>query len=1304
MRKRVRRIFWIGFTTGLLLLILLYVLVSHTNFPAEGLTRIINHALPQRFGLEVSVGEVRGDLFNGLDLADITLYTFKNRERRRVVRIKEARLRYRLRDLVRGRPVFSEVSLTEPLFDLDESIRDRLLGGSRAEDSRSKGLPLFGVEDLQIRNGRFSYRSASEEQVTLQDVHLEGRVRAGSQGVSAALESGRFYWAERDLHVRRIEFEGGLRGDTLTLDRADIATAKSIVHGSGKITDLNSPKLKLVLEESGVSLEEVGRLAGLSENGLRGTVSLGASLTGPPTRLRIQTEAEGTVNDYTFDHLRAEVTVAGRELDFSEFDLRSAQARISGSGKLSLKEPGSYTAEVALEHLDLSVIRGVNVRADLNGSISVAGQGLSPRTVGVSAELRLGKSLFDGYPFDGCVGRCRLSPQSISTDGPLTLRSGGMAWTVKGEIRFDGSVDVRSGVEVKNLEALTEAFHLPLVRGKARATATVSGTISDPNIDGQIWVDSLANSTYGFTTCTGKVRLKNVVKNPSGSAEISGNNGRIGKVPIAQLAAHLSFHGSSVQIDSLWAENSEAAVEAKGNLHMADGAKALSLTRLRARFRQYSIANGDTVHLSFGGDGAIVGRGSFTAGEGGFDLSGSVDPGGEIDVELTLESVDLSPIVETMRITRGIRGIAEGKFTIGGSLEAPRSALAVTLRKGEVATFPFDTLRCVAEYDAERMEILELELFHQANKVLQCRGSIPLRLSLSGVRPVSLLREDEICFSLNLADFDLLPVSRLTRGHKPFQGLCSAEMELRGTVKDPALTVSILIQGTQYDVLQFGGIRGKLQYDAGRLRILFVEASHEGTEYACTGVIPLNLTWPFTDSLFSEESMDVSFGMAGEVPADLISLFTDKVEHLSGTMDLRFSLNGALINPVLNGDLSLEGGRLQLSDLENPVTDLEVEVTVADTLLTIDSFVGRMSRGGIERGGFFDSLIRLFTFRKRGDGGQLSLQGTIDFTNLDQIVYDLTCEGEDLFLRPLRQEIDLIAEADLRLSGTGYPHLSGDVTLTQGLVREALKPREQVEPEPAPSGAQGMGPSVDLNVHIPSNLWVEGSDYLQELSVELRGDLRILKPRTGPEFRFFGTLETMRGKYHIYGNLFRITQGNISFGGISEINPGLNIEAETRVGREPIYLNLRGTLLQPEVKLWSQSGYLEKDIIALLTLGTTTEAVDTVGVPGAFESKATNVLGSLIEGELARRARQQLGVDTFEITSNAGLQLVPYETQVTVGKYLSPRVYLEYSRRLAAESEQEVDLEYRLNRHLSFLGTRDRRGLYHLQLQFKFDY
>lgn len=1307
MRRVIRKIFWILFTGSLLLLLLIYGIISHTSLPAKGITHLVNRTIPERMNVKTSIGAVRGDLFNGLRFSDLSIYTWRNKEKMEIVHIGEVRLRYHLTELLGGTYVFSEMTLIDPVGRFDSEVRDYLRGedqGDKTYSTEEGREPLFGVEHFEIREGQFVYRTSSGECCTFDEMFFKGRIRRENGDLFTHLQSASFYWLERDLRVHNMQLTTIHAHDSLLVDRLSIETSNSTVHGYGSLRDLSEPDLRWQIKESSVALEEINRVLGLSKDSLRGRVSLNASLRGPLDRLRIETELAGSINEYRFDGLEIDVLKRGTALDIDHFDLRLAGSSLCGTGGLSVTGNPTYRAEVAFENLDLSSLPRVDLETDLNGAISLVGEAFSSENLHIEADLRIGESRVGVYAVDACTGHVSLSGTAIFAEQPVVLRTSETTWHLEGEMGFNGQVLTHNRIETGDLSYLTDLFHLPHVEGTARAEATVSGDISDPDIHGEVHIDSLSNSKVFFTGCSASMKMDNVRKRRRGSAEIRGTDGEIGTVPIAGLRGYLSFYDSSVRIDSVYADNAEASVETKGTFNQDHGSRRLTLEDLTSRFRAYEITNTDTVYLGLHEDGTFVGQGQFATEEGGFDFSASIDSSGTIESELFLQSVDLNPIVETLKITSGVKGIVDGTIMVNGDIDAPHCDLQVSISNGTVTTISFDTLNCSLTYDQGALDISNVQLIRDNHTVLDCQGIVPLRMSLSGKDSIGFLPHENVVFSLRMTDFSLPPISQLVGSKRPFDGSGNIELNLSGSLTDPVLTVHCSVQGARYDALQFGDIQGQFQYEAGQLTIDYLESSYRGTEYASIGFIPLNLTWPFTELQSKEEQIDITFGMAGDIPAGLIPLFTNKIQRLSGDLDVRFTLSGALEHPILNGDLAMQGGLLQLADLENPITDVQMKMTVNDTLLIVDQFEGKMGKEAVEKDNLFKKLVRLVTFRKKEPPGQLSLQGTVDFATVKELVFDLDLEGEKLFLRPLRQNIDLVADVDLRLSGVRYPNITGSVIISQGLVREAFKPREHVQNGVAPESGGGLGPSLDLNVYIPGNFWIEGSDYLQELGVELRGDVQILKKMTGPEYEFFGTAETMRGKYHIYGNMFRITRGNISFGGIAEFNPNLDIEAETRVGNELIYLNLSGTLLQPEVRLLSQSGYSEKDIIALLTMGTTTSAVDTIGVSGAFESKATNVLGSLIEGELARKARRQLGVDTFELSGDEGAQLAPNETQLTVGKYLSPRVYLEYSRRLAAESEQEIELEYRLNRHLSFLGMRDRRGLYHLQLLLKLDY
>ena len=87
-----------------------------------------------------------------------------------------------------------------------------------------------------------------------------------------------------------------------------------------------------------------------------------------------------------------------------------------------------------------------------------------------------------------------------------------------------------------------------------------------------------------------------------------------------------------------------------------------------------------------------------------------------------------------------------------------------------------------------------------------------------------------------------------------------------------------------------------------------------------------------------------------------------------------------------------------------------------------------------------------------------------------------------------------------------------------------------------------------------------------------------------------------------------------------------------------------------------------------------------------------------------RKAGSTLGVDKFRIKPGSVQGLGLKGAEVTLGTYLSSKIYVEYSRRLSQESGEQVGVEYSLSRNLSLLGNRDKNGLYRLGLSLKWDY
>jgi autotransporter translocation and assembly factor TamB len=303
----------------------------------------------------------------------------------------------------------------------------------------------------------------------------------------------------------------------------------------------------------------------------------------------------------------------------------------------------------------------------------------------------------------------------------------------------------------------------------------------------------------------------------------------------------------------------------------------------------------------------------------------------------------------------------------------------------------------------------------------------------------------------------------------------------------------------------------------------------------------------------------------------------------------------------------------------------------------------------------------------------------------------------------------------VHISGSSPPLISSEIYLSELFYRE-------------PFAGSGSGTFVtpsrqeadlwdwNLDVSVTNNCWIHNDD----VNLEFSGDVRVL--RESGELRVLGDMETIRGKYFLYGTKFKIEKGSFFFDNIERIDPKIDFLVSTRLwGDTPgssgggtllgtgsgneIELNITGTLSEPEVDPAPGSPYSKDDILELLAFQRGMGTVDSLGMGSLFQERVIKSLGGAYSSRfLENIAGRTLGVETFEIVPTWSEKFRLADAQITIGKYVSDKIYLRYSRHLSQSSGQETGVEYRLNKHLFLEGRKDKEGLYHLGLNLNWEY
>lgn len=343
----------------------------------------------------------------------------------------------------------------------------------------------------------------------------------------------------------------------------------------------------------------------------------------------------------------------------------------------------------------------------------------------------------------------------------------------------------------------------------------------------------------------------------------------------------------------------------------------------------------------------------------------------------------------------------------------------------------------------------------------------------------------------------------------------------------------------------------------------------------------------------------------------------------------------------------------------------------------------------------------------------MRLSGTVEVLDLNTFNYDLTLSGTNIPLTHAYLDLRAVSDLDLGLKGHAPPAVSGTVGIKQLLYQEPFS-AAQPDSRELPTVIDSTGWDLDLEVSADNNLWIKNAD----LDAEFRSKLNIRRHLAN--YQILGDLEAIRGNAFIYGNRFDIVSGTMNFDNIAEIDPQLDFKTEIRTvysgkeefarGERTYYVYITGPLSAPLLSFAvdggaSQREMSQQEILESIALNRPLyEDTAQVSYNQALGEKAQGIFSGYLTKYFEAQAARTLGVETFSIRppTNHGLDLG--EAEVTVGQYISPNVYLRYSRRLSLTSAQEMAAEYRLSRRLSLEGKYDRDNFFHFDLSMNWEF
>ncbi len=212
-------------------------------------------------------------------------------------------------------------------------------------------------------------------------------------------------------------------------------------------------------------------------------------------------------------------------------------------------------------------------------------------------------------------------------------------------------------------------------------------------------------------------------------------------------------------------------------------------------------------------------------------------------------------------------------------------------------------------------------------------------------------------------------------------------------------------------------------------------------------------------------------------------------------------------------------------------------------------------------------------------------------------------------------------------------------------------------------------------------------------------NLRVLGSVEDPRLR--GSIDVVRGQFYYVNRQFTVRSGSIQFSDPTSNIPVFDVRADTEISDYRVFLQIRGSGENQKITYSSEPPLNEKEILQLVlsgipprdsqefssSLGGSSTASPEDPTRNLSFSGITFVTGQF-QDRIERRLYSDLGIRRFGLSPAFSESTRSTELQLTVGTDLiRNRLEVNYSNMLSARGGHKVELELRVNRIISLIGS-----------------
>ena len=962
-------------------------------------------------------------------------------------------------------------------------------------------------------------------------------------------------------------------------------------------------------------------------------------------------KAQGFAFDLLDGQLTADVTIEGID--------RAARSRahleISG---ISLQELKAALRNYSNQKLPVTGTLNASADADWTGAfdqlraasnIAVHGRVLAsarsrPQSFPLNANIR---ALYDANRNQITVpaSLIQLPATSISAQGEIGGRSNLV-------VKADSRNLQQLMILINGLRAEAPASNGVNIEGAAVLTATVRGTLQNPQINAQLAANQLRINQSEWKTLqlqmtadASQLAIQNgsLISARRGQIEFSGHTGlrRWAFDPSAPVAAALQIHQLPITeiqelADLKYPVEGVVTADAQlsGSALSPEGKGQLHLTKARAYNER--IQNFSTEFTATAGNIQANLDAAIDAGE--LNASVTYVPRTQAyDLKLSAPDVALGKLHVVQARNIPVNGKLSLSATGRGTLKDPQLTAELQLPKLQIRGTSATNVRA-------NLEVVS----HFARLSL---NSDVGQATIRGQGTVKLAPGYYAEATLDTSRFPLDPLFAVYAPSRPADLV--GESELHASVRGPLadknrLEAQVTIPTLQftYDKLQLANT-SPIRADYRNAVVTLQPVNFQGTDTAIQvrGRVPLQ----------GPEPMAVS--AKGSLNLRLAQMFVPDL-HSRGAILFDVTANGTRSSPGINGQIRLQDVSVNTSASPVGVEHFNATMQMTETGVQITNAAGQVG------------------------GGKLALGGSVLYR--PQLQMNLTLSADDVRLR-YPEGMRTVFTSNLALTGNRQASLLQGQVLVDSLSFtsdfDAATFMGQFTGSSAPASPNSLMQNLKLQVSVQTANQLNAGT--SQLSIEGQANLRVIGTAADPVI--VGRADLTSGEVFFNKQQYHLERGIMNFVNPTQTEPVLNVLITTTLNQYNLSITIVGPINRLRTSYTSDPPLPPADVINLIARGQTTQE----GAPTSFGANTVLAAGL---GQVASGVSKLTGISGLQIDPLIGANNSNPSARLGLQKRVTRNFTFTFSTDVTQPQNEIVQGEYQLTKRWSVSVVRNESG------------